>query len=266
MTGSDDRWASGRDYESYIGRWSRLVAPLFLDWLGVPTGADWLDVGCGTGALTGAILDRCAPRSVVGVDPSEAFVAHAGAAVTDPRATFRVGHAGSTGLADAAVDAVVSGLVLNFVPELGAAFDEARRVTRPGGTVAGYVWDYADGMELLRRFWDAAVALAPSAAGVDEGIRFPAAARGPLAAAFTAAGFAGVETRAIEVPTVFEDFDDLWAPFLRGTGPAPTYVARLTPPARDALRERVRATVEPDRNGAIRLTARAWAVRGRRPA
>ena len=122
-------------------------------------------MGCGTGALTGAILDRCAPRSVVGVDPSEAFVAHASAAVTDRRATFRVGDAGSTGLDDAAVDAVVSGLVLNFVPDLGAALDEARRVTRPGGTVAGYVWDYADGMELLRRFWDAAVALDPSAAG-----------------------------------------------------------------------------------------------------
>ena len=149
-------------------------------------------MGCGTGALTGAILDRCAPRSVVGVDPSEAFVAHASAAVTDPRATFRVGDAGSTGLDDGAVDAVVSGLVLNFVPDLGAALDEAQRVARPGGTVAGYVWDYADGMELLRRFWDAAVALDPSAAGVDEGIRFPAAAPGPLAAAFTAAGFAGV--------------------------------------------------------------------------
>ena len=128
------------------------------------------------------------------------------------------------------------------------------------------MWDYADGMELLRRFWDAAVALDPSAAGVDEGIRFPAAAPGPLAAAFTAAGFAGVETRAIEVPTVFEGFDDLWAPFLRGTGPAPTYVATLTPPARDALREALRASVEPDANGAIRLSARAWAVRGRRPA
>ena len=126
---------------------------------------------------------------MVGVDPSEAFVAHASAAVTDPRATFRVGDAGSTGLADGAVDAVVSGLVLNFVPDLGAALDEAQRVTRPGGTVAGYVWDYADGMELLRQFWDAAVALDPSAAGVDEGIRFPAAAPGPLAAAFTAAGF-----------------------------------------------------------------------------
>ena len=128
------------------------------------------------------------------------------------------------------------------------------------------MWAYADGMELLRRFWDAAVALDASATGFDEGLRFPVAAPGRLAAVFTAAGFAGVETQAIEVPTVFEDFDDLWAPFLRGTGPAPTYVATLTPPARDALREALRTSVQSDAGGAIRLVARAWAVRGRRPA
>jgi len=97
-------------------------------------------------------------------------------------------------------------------------------------------------------------------------VRFPLAAPGPLAAAFTAAGFAGVETRAIEVPTVFEGFDDLWAPFLRGTGPGPTYVASLAPPARDALRERLRATVADAEDGPIQLVARAWAVRGLRPA
>jgi SAM-dependent methyltransferase len=266
MTGTDDRWASGRDYESYVGRWSRLVAPAFLDWLAVPEGAAWLDVGCGTGALTVAILAGCDPRSVVGVDPSAAFVAHAQATVTDQRARFLVGDAGTTGLGDGAVDAVVSGLVLNFVPDLAAALAEAQRVARPGGLVAGYVWDYADGMELLRRFWDAAVALDPSAAGFDEGVRFPNAAPGPLTAGFQAAGFRTIEARPIDVPTVFAGFDDLWAPFLRGTGPAPAYVASLGAEARDALRERMRATVAAAGDGSIRLVARAWAVQGRRPA
>ena len=258
-----DSWSSGSAYESYIGRWSRLVAPEFLDWLAVAPGARWLDVGCGTGALTEAILEWREPRSVVGVDPSEPFVSHAAATVVDARATFRVGSASKTGLGDAAVDAVVSALVLNFVPDLGEALAEARRVVSPGGVVAGYVWDYAEGMDLLRRFWDAAVGLDKDARVLDEGVRFPSAAPDPLAAAFRAAGFARIDVRAIEVPIVFADFDDLWTPFLSGTGPAPSYVASLAEPGRAALRQRLRSSVAAEPDGSIRLVARAWAVRGR---
>jgi SAM-dependent methyltransferase len=265
-TANDDRWSSGTDYESYVGRWSRLVAPVFLAWLEVPAGRRWLDVGCGTGALTGAIVAGCDPRSVTGVDPSEAFVAHARATLVDPRVTFGLGDAATTGLDDGDVDVVVSGLVLIFVPDLGAALAEAQRVVSPGGLVAGYVWDYAEGMQLLRRLWDAIVALDPAARRLDEAVRFPIAAREPLAAAFRAAGLEAVEVRAIEVPTIFDDFDDLWTPFLGGTGPAPAYVASLPQPARDALRDRLRGSVPPAPDGAIHLTARAWAVRGRRPA
>jgi SAM-dependent methyltransferase len=260
-----DRWSSGSAYEAYIGRWSRLVAPEFLDWLGVPPGRRWLDVGCGTGALSEAILARCEPRSVAGVDPSEPFVEHAAATVADDRATFAVGTAANTGLHDGDVDVVVSALVLNFVPDLGEALAESRRVVGPGGMVAGYVWDYADGMELLRRFWDAAVALDPGARALDEGVRFPDAAPEPLAAVFDAAGLTAAEVRAIEVPTAFASFDDLWTPFLSGTGPAPAYVASLAEPARNALRERFRASVAAGPDGSVRLIARAWAVRGRRP-
>jgi SAM-dependent methyltransferase len=260
-----DRWSSGNAYESFIGRWSRLVAPQFLDWLGVAPGARWLDVGCGTGALTEAILERHHPRSVVGVDPSEPFVSHASTTVVDTRATFRVGSASTTGLGDASVDTVVSALVLNFVPDLGDALAEARRVVRPGGVVAGYVWDYADGMQLLRRFWDAAVALDEDARTLDEAVRFPSAAPGPLAAAFRAAELAGFDVRAIEIPTVFADFEDLWAPFLSGTGPAPSYVASLGEPGRAALRERLRSSLAEEADGSIRLVARAWAVQARRP-
>lgn len=262
-----DRWSSGRDYDAYIGRWSRLVAPAFLDWLAVPAGRAWLDVGCGTGALSRTILVRCEPASVVGIDPSLAFVAHARKeAVGDGRATFEVGTAGATRRGDDTVDVVVSGLVLNFVPNLGAALAEARRVARPGAVIGGYVWDYADGMQLLRRFWDSAVALDPAAHALDEAVRFPVAAPEPLAGAFAAAGLADTTVTSIEVPTAFAGFDDLWTPFLSGTGPAPAYVASLAAPARDALRERLRATIDEAPDGSIRLVARAWAVQGRRPA
>src|SRR5215218_6484897 len=143
-------WAAGDAYEPYIGRWSRLVARELLAWLGVPAGAVWLDVGCGTGALAGAVLEAADPAALVGLDPSAGFVAHARARLGDPRARLP--------LADARVDAVVSGLVLNFVPDPARAVREMTRVTRPGGRVAAYVWDYAEGMELIRRFWDAAAA------------------------------------------------------------------------------------------------------------
>ncbi len=262
-TGGTDRWSSGSGYESYVGRWSRLVAPEFLDWLAIPPRRRWLDVGCGSGALTEAILARCDPRSVVGVDPSEAFVAHARATVVDARASFVVGTAAMTGLDDGDVDCVVSGLVLNFVPDVGEALAEAQRLVSPGGVVGGYVWDYVEGMQLMRRFWDAAVALDPAAQASDEGVRFGIAAPGPLAAAFTAAGLEAVDVRPIEVPTVFADFDDFWRPFLGGTGTAPAYAASLTGPARNALRDRLRASVADEPDGSIRLVARAWAAQGR---
>ncbi len=261
-----DSWSSGSSYEAYVGRWSRLVAPRFLRWLGIAPDSSWLDVGCGTGALTDAILAGYAPRSVIGVDPSEAFVAHARATVVDARASFLVGTAAATGMDTDDVDVVVSGLALNFVPDVDEALAEAWHVVRPGGTVAAYVWDYAEGMQLLRRFWDAASALDPAARVLDESIRFPIAAPAPLAAAFATAGLAAVDVRPIEVPTVFSDPDDLWTPFLSGTGPAPAYVASLSGTARDHLRDRLLASLAAEADGSIHLIARAWAVRGRRPA
>jgi SAM-dependent methyltransferase len=262
---SGPAWTSGTAYEAYVGRWSRLVAPEFLDWLGVPPQQRWLDVGSGTGVLTASILARCDPLSVVGIDSSASFLAHAQATVVDPRARFAVGLADETGLADADVDVVVAGLVLNFVPDVGEALAEARRVVRPGGLIAGYVWDYAEGMESIRLFWDAAVALDPAARALDQGALYPIAAPEMLGAAFTAAELDAVEVRAIQVPTVFADFDDLWTPLLGGTGTAPGYVASLTEPARDALRDTLRSLVREEPDGSIRLTARAWAARGRRP-
>jgi SAM-dependent methyltransferase len=258
-----DRWDDGVAYEGYIGRWSRPVAARFIDWLAVAHWARWVDVGCGSGALTAMLVERADPAAVTGVDPSATFVEASRARVPDQRARFAVGDAASLPLDDASVDAVVSGLVLNFVPDLAGALREMRRVSVPGGTVAAYVWDYADRMQLIRAFWDAAVGLDPAARALDEAVRFPICEPTSLAGAFEAAGLTDVETDAIEVPTVFRDFDDYWRPFLRGTGPAPGYVASLDDGATFALRERIRSDLPTEPGGSIRLVARAWAVRGR---
>jgi SAM-dependent methyltransferase len=257
-----DVWASGDAYEPYVGRWSRAVARAFLAWLAVPPGGAWLDVGCGTGALTQSILAVGAPSAVLGVDRSEGFASYADARTADARAWFAVGDAAALPARPSRFDAAVSGLVLNFVPDPGAAVAGMARAARAGGAVAAYVWDYAEGMGLMRRFWDAAGDLDPAARELDEGRRFPLCHPGPLRELFDGAGLGGVDTRAIEVPTVFRDFDDYWGPFLGGQGPAPGYVASLDEAGRARLRERLRAALPARADGTIHLTARAWAVRG----
>jgi len=259
-TARHDVWAQGTGYERYIGRWSRPVAAAFLDWLALPRGLAWLDVGCGTGALSQRIVASAAPARVVGVDPSEAFVAHSDAHVAG--AQFRTGDAQALPVSDGEFDVVVSGLVLNFVPDQPKAVAEMRRAARPGGTVALYVWDYAGKMQLIRRFWDAAAAFDPAARDLDEAVRFPGCRPDPLRALFKGAELRDVETKAVDVPTVFADFDDYWSPFLAGQGPAPGYCMKLTEPARAALRERLRQSLPTERDGKIHLIARAWAVRG----
>jgi SAM-dependent methyltransferase len=257
-----DVWASGTAYEPYVGRWSRLVAREFLGWLKVPGGARWLDVGCGTGALSASILAHAAPRELVGIDPSAGYVAYAREQVPGPRASFAIGDARALPFAAGAFDAVVSGLVLNFVADPAQAVVGMARVAVPGGVVAAYVWDYAGRMELMRHFWDAAVALDPAARDLDEGRRFPICQPGPLAELFRAGGLREVEVRAIDIPTVFRDFDDYWSPFLGGQAPAPGYAMSLNEERRAVLRERIRAGLAFQADGSIHMIARAWAVRG----
>lgn len=256
-----DRWEDGDAYERYVGRWSRRVAALFLAWLDLPPGRRWLDVGCGTGALSAAILDAAAPEAVTAVDPSEGFLAQASSRL-GPRATTKQGTAAELPLDDASVDVAVSGLVLNFTPDPLAALVEQSRVTVPGGAVAAYVWDYADGMEFMRLFWDAAAELSPASASLHEGTRFPLCRPDALAAAFGTAGLSDVDVVPIDIDTPFADFDDFWNPFLGGQGSAPTYVASLDDSAQAALRDRLRDRVPTRADGSIALRARAWAVRG----
>jgi SAM-dependent methyltransferase len=252
-----DAWTSDQAYEPYIGRWSRLVASRFLHWLPDGPAATWCDLGCGTGALAHAILAGEQPARVLGIDPSREYLA---AALRGGAVDVAVGSATAIPARAGVFDRVVSALMLNFVPSPGDALAEMRRVARPGGVVAAYVWDYAEGMELIRTFWDAAVALDPAAVELDEARRFPLCRPEPLRALFEEAGLGDLDVAPIDVPTVFTDFDDLWRPFLGGQGPAPGYVASLAPLLRDALRDSLRGAL-PDR--AIALRARAWAVRGR---
>ncbi|GAA2104043.1 class I SAM-dependent methyltransferase [Microlunatus panaciterrae] len=259
-----DRWSSGEQYEPYIGRWSRAVASDFVAWLGLPARATWLDVGCGTGALSGAVQRLAAPSHLLGVDPSPAFIDYARSHVVDSAVSFAVGDAQRLPADDGSFDAVVSGLVLNFIPDRPGALGEMRRVARSGGVVAAYVWDYPGEMWLLRHFWDAAVELDAAALDLHEGYRFAFCRQAELALLFEAAGFAQVVSRGLVVPTVFSSFDDYWQPFLGGQGPAPTYVRSLDENRRNELRTAVHDRLPQGHDGSISLSARAWAVKARR--
>lgn len=256
-----DAWAHGDLYEQYVGRWSRQVAPRFVDWLKVPPGRRWLDVGCGTGALCAAILEKASPSSVVGVDPSSGFRETAQRHLGD-RVSLHPGNATAIPLANASVDVVVSGLVLNFVPDQPAALAEMARVAGPGGMVAAYVWDYAEKMQLMRYFWDAAISLDAGVAQMDELVRFPICRPEPLKQLFADAGLDDVEVMAIDIATSFASFADYWAPFLGGQGPAPSYAMSLDEAARSRLRDRLEQQIPARPDGSIAMIARAWAVRG----
>lgn len=255
-----DAWESGEFYERYIGRWSRRIAPSFLSWLRIPSGRQWLDVGCGTGALGSAIHDHCAPVWLAGVEPSAGFCSVARRNLAG-RALVEAGDAAALPLTDSSVDVTVSGLVLNFVPDAHAALREWMRVTRNGGTIAAYVWDYAGCMEMLRHFWNAAIELDRPAARLDEGTRFPICNPDALAALFTGAGLPHADITSIDIVTSFASFDDYWMPFLGGQGPAPTYVMTLRESARERLRARLQDSLPVRPDGSIKLLARAWAVK-----
>lgn len=258
-----DSWTAGATYEDFMGRWSRPLAREFLRWLGLGPNLRWLDVGTGTGALATAICEDAQPASVVGCDPSAPFVDDARRRLTDPRASFGVAGVGSLPLRDGGYDVAVSGLALNFFPDPHQAVTEQLGLVNVGGSVAAFVWDYAEGMQFLRYFWDVAVELVPDSAHMDEGKRFPICSPDNLADLFQAAGAENVRVGQISVQTTFSNFDDYWRPFLGGTGPAPSLVAGLSVDRRRELAERLRTRLDTQGDGPIDLEARAWAVAGR---
>lgn len=258
-------FSAGDAYERFMGRWSRDIAPLLVTFAAVRDGDAVLDIGSGTGALTMAIAEAAPSSRITGVDPAAPYVAFAQARHVDRRIRFEVGDARQLRFADASFDRTLSLLVLNFIPDPAKALDEMVRVTRPGGVVASAVWDYGDGMQMLRIFWDEAVGLRPAAEPRDER-HMPLSRKGELGALWRARQLRDVAEEALTIQTRFATFEDYWLPFLDKQGPAGDYVATLAPEEREQLRLRLRARLignGPDRS--IVLDARAWAVRGTVP-
>jgi len=262
MTGVRDQWMAGSSYEDFMGRWSRRLAPEFVAWLRIPHGVHWLDVGCGTGALADAVCSHADPVSVVGCDPATALVEFAREHRRDARQSFVIAGVGSLPRRPGGYDSVSSLLALNFLPNPEGAVHAMRSVAAPQSTVSACVWDYSDGMQFLRHFWDVAVSQDAAASALDEGNRFPLCRRDALTALFRDGGLGDVRCEAIEIGTSFASFDDYWRPFLGGTGPAPSYVASLDAGRRAILMRNLEATLRRGPDGTISLTARAWAVRG----
>ena len=254
-------WHSSDKYEYFMGRWSRQLGNIFIDWLNPPQQLNWLDVGCGTGALCQTILTRTNPKSLFGIDISIDFVTPAHQAVANAR--LFVSDAENLPFQSDKFDMIASGLTINFAPKPQQAIYEMRRVLKPEGVANVYVWDYTGKMEMLRYFWNAALDVDPSSARTyDEGLRFPICQPEALHDAFEQAGFKQVAVQPLEVPTVFQNFDDYWLPFTVDTFPAPRYAMALSEEKRSQLRELLRERLPVDDDGKICLTARAWVVQG----
>ena len=259
-----DRWTSGVHYDQWMGRWSRLLAEEFLKWLDLSAGLRWIDVCCGSGMVTEAIVERSAPANVVGVDASAAQIKFASEHRANSNVTFQIADATALPFADSSVDVAVCGLGLNYIPSPARALEEFRRVVRPNGTVGVYVWDYAQGARFVREFWDAAIAMDSEAASFDQGLRFQMCSQEGLCSLFEQAKLEDIDVRALDVMTRFSDFDDYWEPLLTGQGSAPNYLATRDEQLRASIRDRLRATLPRNNEGAIELPARAWAIRGRK--
>lgn len=252
-------------YERLMGRWSRRLAPHLLEFAGINDNDHILDVGSGTGSLAMAVVDATLHPEVVGIEPSAAYVEYARKRTADPRVLFDVGDAQNLPYPDASFDKSLALLVINFIPNARRAVAEMRRVTRPGGMVAAAVWDYSEGMTMLRTFWDAAVALDLAAEPRHEG-HMPYCRKGQLSALWTARGLLQVEETGLVIQLDFASFEDFWQPFLTGQGPSGSYVTSLPRDRQSALRERLRKELlgtKPD--APFTLQARAWAARGTVP-
>jgi ubiquinone/menaquinone biosynthesis C-methylase UbiE len=252
----------GAAYERFMGRWSRAVGNIFLDWLAPPKNARWLDVGCGTGAFTEMVLGSCAPASIVGVDPFPQQIEYARSLSAAHHAEFRVGDALNLPFPDRSFDVVASALVLNFVPDRPRGLAEMRRTAKPGGLVAGYVWDFAGG-----RATGAPLAKSVRAIGLE-----PPVTPGTkdttitaLAALFTGAGLQSVETRPIEIKPTYDDFDDFWTSQTASVSPQAKFIRSLAEADRERLRKEVRSILPSNPDGSVSYSAWAHAIKASVP-
>jgi len=246
-------------YEERIGRYGRPLADAFLEMLELPAEARVLDVGCGSGALTVRLAEALGSDHVAGVDPAADDLALCASRV--PGAELRVGVADDLPWGDDAMDAVVSQLVVGLVPDAPAALDEMTRVCRPGGVVAGCVWDFGAGMTVLRAFWDAALAVDPGAAAYDQASAQRYTTREEIGALWEAGGLERVTTGALEVSADYRDADDLWLPLAAPDGGPGRYLATVDAARQEQVRELLLRNLG-DPQGPFRLSARAWYAKG----
>ena len=258
-------FAVSAGYERFMGRWSRLLAPGYIAFAGVKNGDRVLDVGTGTGSLASAVEARMPASQIVGVDPSEGFIGYAQKNAKSNRAHYEVGDAQALKFKDASFDNTLALLVMNFVPDHNKAIVEMRRVTRPQGVVSACVWDYNEGMQMLRFFWDEAVALNPAIEPKDER-HMKLSHQGQLADLWKKAGLVNVQEKPLVIDQAYASFDDYWGPFTKGAGPGGAYVVSLPEDRRQQLEARMRKRTLGDRqDGAFTLKAKAWCVRGEVP-
>jgi len=258
-------FTTSEGYERFMGRWSRLLAPAHISFAGIRNGERILDVGTGTGSVAFALAEAMPSSEIVGIDPSEAFIAYARSNSRSDRVRFEVGNAQALQHQDASFDQTVSLLVLNFVPDHEKAIGEMRRVTRSGGAVSACVWDYNAGMEMLRFFWDEVVALDLAMEPKDER-HMKLSREGQLGTLWRKAGLTDVQERGLTIEQRYASFADYWTPFLKGAGPGGAYVVSLTDERRRQLEARLQKRLLGDRpDGGFTLKARAWCVRGKVP-
>jgi len=257
-----EKWTSGAAYDQWMGRWSQLLARDFLSWLNMTPNLRWLDVCCGSGILTEAVVEHCSPARVAGLDASPKQIQFAREHRASANVAFEIGDAMALPFAEASFDVAVCGLGLNFIPTPERALQEMRRVAVPGGVLAVYVWDYAEGARFLREFWDAAAAVDREALTFDQAQRFPLCHPDALRNLFEGAGLEQVKVCALDITTRFANFDDYWQPLLTGQGTAPNYFASRDERTQSAIRERLRGSLITNSKGEIELPARAWAIRG----
>jgi ubiquinone/menaquinone biosynthesis C-methylase UbiE len=249
-------------YERFIGSWGCAAGAVFLDWLAPPTGAHWLDVGCGTGLFTGLILDTRSPATVFAIDPAAGQIEHARRKPTAQRANFQVGDARALPFADGTFDVVASALVINFIPDRPRALSEMRRVTRAHGLVAGYIWDFGEELSPSGPFrlgMREVVAYLPALPGTED------SSLGALRSLFTRAGLEEIATRTIDVTVSFPSFNDFWLAQTPSYSPMTKMIAAMTISERAKLTEAVRAHVPAHGDGGIEYPARANAIKARVP-